>query len=171
LRDVPADVLERASGYHWRTWDTDRVIYGDAFKIFVPTIYEPKMAPPGGQIVILQRIMEIDYDSEEDWAAHKCGVQSDLLERFEAVIPGIHDHIVTVQSASALTSWRFTLNHHGAMLGWEMSPGQLGAARPAIEAPVKNLYLTGHWTRPGGGITPVIVSAVDAARAVTGARG
>ncbi|MEX1129610.1 MAG: NAD(P)/FAD-dependent oxidoreductase [Vicinamibacterales bacterium] len=168
LRDVPADVLERASGYHWRTWDTDRVIYGDAFKIFVPTIYEPKMAPPGGQIVILQRIMEIDYDREDDWAVHKCGVQSDLLARFEAVLPGIRDHIVTVQSASALTSWRFTLNHHGAMLGWEMSPGQLGAARPAIEAPVKNLYLTGHWTRPGGGITPVIVSAVDAARAIAG---
>jgi phytoene dehydrogenase-like protein len=171
LRDVPLEALERASGYHWRTWDSDRVIYGDAFKIFVPTMYEPRMAPPGGQIVILQRIMEVDYDGVGDWTSHKCGVQSDLLERFEAVLPGIRDHIVTVQSASALTSWRFTLNHHGAMLGWEMSPGQLGTTRPAIDGPVRNLYFTGHWTRPGGGITPVIVSAVDAARAITSASG
>ena len=50
-----------------------------------------------------------------------------------------------------------------------MSPGQLGATRPAIDGPVRNLYFTGHWTRPGGGITPVIVSAVDAARAITAA--
>src|SRR5688572_10749312 len=62
LKDVPPQDLERASGYHWRTWDTDRVVFGDAFKIFVPTMYEPRMAPPGGQIVVLQRIMEIDYD-------------------------------------------------------------------------------------------------------------
>jgi phytoene dehydrogenase-like protein len=33
---------------------------------------------------------------------------------------------------------------------------------------VRNLYLTGHWTRPGGGITPVIISAMDVARAITG---
>jgi prolycopene isomerase len=170
LRGVdPAD-LEGAAGYHWRTWDSDRVVFGDAFKIFVPTMYEPRMAPPGGQIVILQRIMEIDYDNVDDWLAHKCGVQADLLERFEAALPGIREHIVTVQSASALTSWRFTLNYRGAMLGWEMSPGQLGSNRPAIAGPVRNLHFTGHWTRPGGGITPVIVSAVDAARAITTGR-
>ena len=35
-------------------------------------------------------------------------------------------------SASARTSWRFTLNTAGAMLGWEMSPEQLGDGRPAV---------------------------------------
>ena len=62
-------------------------------------------------------------------------------------------------------------NYRGAMLGWEMSPDQLASARPAVEGPVRNLYFTGHWTRPGGGITPVIVSAMDAARAITGVAG
>src|SRR5262249_52042351 len=47
LRDFPLDPLVNASGYHWRSWDPDRVA-DDAFKIFVPTMYEPKMAPPGG---------------------------------------------------------------------------------------------------------------------------
>ena len=41
-----------------------------------------------------------------------------------------------------------------------------GDRRPDIEGPVENLFLTGHWTRPGGGITPVIISAVRAAEAV-----
>jgi phytoene dehydrogenase-like protein len=170
LRDMPLDALKRASGYHWRSWDSDDVVT-DAFKIFVPTMYEPHMAPEGGQIVILQRIMELDYDSVTDWAAHKAAIEADLLVRLEAEVPGISTHIVFKQSASALTSSRFTLNYKGAMLGWEMSPEQLGEGRPTIESPVRNLLITGHWAQPGGGITPVIVSAMDAARAITGSAG
>ena len=52
------------------------------------------------------------------------------------------------------------------MLGWEMSPEQLGSARLANATPVENLYLVGHWTQPGGGITPVIISAQRVARAI-----
>ena len=53
------------------------------------------------------------------------------------------------------------------MLGWEMSPDQLGESRPGIVGPLKNLYFTGHWTQPGGGITPVIVSAMQVAKMIT----
>ena len=67
-----------------------------------------------------------------------------------------------------LTSHRFTLNHQGAMLGWEMSPDQLGEHRPALNGMLKNLYFVGHWTQPGGGITPVIVSAMQVARKIAG---
>jgi prolycopene isomerase len=69
-------------------------------------------------------------------------------------------------SASALTSYHYTNNWQGAMLGWEMSPEQLGSARLANATPIENLYLVGHWTQPGGGITPVIISAQRVARAV-----
>jgi prolycopene isomerase len=70
-------------------------------------------------------------------------------------------------SASAQTSYRYTLNHHGAMLGWEMSPDQLGEYRPGIQGPFKNLYFIGHWVQPGGGITPVMISALRAAKQIT----
>ena len=52
------------------------------------------------------------------------------------------------------------------MLGWEMSPEQSGTQRLPIYTPVDNLYLTGHWTQPGGGITPVIVSAQRVAKTI-----
>jgi len=167
LRDVPIDAVREGSGYHWRSWEPDDVVR-DAFKVFIPTMYEPRMAPAGGQVIILQRIMDLQYDEVPDWAQHKAAIECDLVARLEAVIPGISSHIVYRQSASALTSWRFTWNHHGAMLGWEMSPDQLGPSRPSIVGPIANLYLTGHWTQPGGGITPVIVSAVHVASAITG---
>jgi phytoene dehydrogenase-like protein len=55
------------------------------------------------------------------------------------------------------------------MLGWEMSPEQLGERRPDIAGAagnIRNLHFVGHWTRPSGGITPVIVSAQQVATAV-----
>ena len=52
------------------------------------------------------------------------------------------------------------------MLGWEMSPGQLAEGRLPNTTTIKNLYLVGHWTQPGGGITPVIVSAQRVARTI-----
>jgi all-trans-retinol 13,14-reductase len=170
LAGVPAEALEQAQGYYWDSWDMDRV-GRDAlrFKLFVPTLYEPAMAPPGGQVLIVQKVQELDYGAVTDWPDHKRQVERFIVEHLSRMIPGIEDKIVVRTSASAETSWRFTLNHQGAMLGWEMSPDQLGAGRPDLASPVRNLFFAGHWVRPGGGITPVIVSAQHAAQAVTGA--
>lgn len=171
LRDVDDEALDEAQGYYWAHWDPDRV-GRDALtcKIFAPTLYDPGLAPPGGQIVILQKVQELAYDEVVDWAAHKARVEEMVTGHLERVIPGIGDKIVVKLSASAKTAWRFTRNTAGAMLGWEMSPEQLGDGRPAVRTPVDDLYLAGHWTRPGGGITPVIVSALRAAEAVLGSR-
>lgn len=170
LSGVPAGVLERAQGYHWDSWDMDGV-GRDAlrFKLFVPTLYEPAMAPPGGQVLIVQKVLEMDYAAVTDWPEHKRQVESFVLGHLARMLPGIEGKIVVRTSASAQTAWRFTLNHQGAMLGWEMSPEQLGARRPDLAGPVRNLFFAGHWVRPGGGITPVIVSAQHAAQAVAGA--
>ncbi len=171
LRDVPSEVLAEAQGYYWKHWDPERVGRdGLICKVFAPTLYEPGLAPDGGQIVILQKVQELDYGAITDWEAHKREVETFVLDHFERVIPGVSDKIVVKLSASARTSERFTLNTAGAMLGWEMSPDQLGDGRPAVRTPVDDLYLAGHWTRPGGGITPVIVSALRAAEALLGAR-
>ena len=176
LEGVPDDVLERAQGYYWKHWDPDRVARdGLICKVFSPTLYEPAMAPEGKQVVILQKVMEMPEEawrswSPEDWEAHKARTQAFVTDQLERAVPGIREHIVFQNSASALTSWRFTLNEAGAMLGWEMSPDQLGDGRPGVETPVEGLYLTGHWVRPGGGITPVIVSACQVAEKITGSR-
>ena len=165
LKGVTTEELRAAHGYHWDSWDSDRVAT-NSFKIFVPTLYEPAMAPPGGHIVIVQKLTAIDYDAIDDWATHKAKVEAYIMENLERVMPGFSEKVVIKLSASARTSHRFTLNHQGAMLGWEMSPDQLGDNRPALNGMLKNLYLVGHWTQPGGGITPVIVSAMQVAQKI-----
>jgi phytoene dehydrogenase-like protein len=167
LKGMSTQELRDAHGYHWDSWNSDRVAT-NSFKIFVPTLYEPAMAPPGGHIVIVQKLTDIDYEAIEDWSIHKDKVEAYIMRNLERVMPGFSEKVVVKLSASALTSHRYTLNHQGAMLGWEMSPGQLGAHRPALNGVLKNLYFVGHWTQPGGGITPVIVSAMQVAKKITG---
>jgi prolycopene isomerase len=169
VHGIPTEVLQRIHGYHWNDWDSDRV-GTDAFqfKIFVPTLYEPELAPPDGHIVIVQKVTELDYDSVSDWQEHKLGIESVVLTRLNELVSDFRDKIVVCLSASAHTSNRFTLNYHGAMLGWEMSPDQLGRGRPGVESPIDGLHFVGHWTRPGGGISPVIVSAINVAGRIRG---
>jgi prolycopene isomerase len=167
LKDISLDELRRVEGYHWSSWDAENVST-NAFKVFLPTAFDSSLAPPGGHIAIIQKITNIDYDGTADWAAHKLAVENYILKSLEKCLPGFANRIAVKLSASAQTSYRYTLNYHGAMLGWEMSPDQLGEARPAVSGPLKNLYFVGHWTQPGGGITPVMVSAMHAARKITG---
>jgi phytoene dehydrogenase-like protein len=168
LQDMPTAVLRQAHGYYWDSWDTDQVgRNGLRFKIFVPTLYEPALARHGGHIVIIQKVLDIDYDAITDWVAHKAAVERYIMAHLERMIPGFTDKVVVKLSASALTSSRYTLNYQGAMLGWEMSPAQLGANRFDVIGPIDRLYCVGHWVQPGGGITPVIVSAMKVARLIT----
>jgi prolycopene isomerase len=169
LRGMPTEALRAVHGYHWADWDTERV-GRDAltFKLFVPTLYEPALAPPGGHVLIVQKVTELDYAAVADWQAHKASLEARVSRRLEQLLPGFADHVVVKLSASAATSHRFTLNHQGAMLGWEMSPDQLGPNRPCVVGPHRNLFFVGHWTQPGGGITPVIVSAMRVAELVAG---
>ncbi|HLX10160.1 MAG TPA: NAD(P)/FAD-dependent oxidoreductase [Thermoanaerobaculia bacterium] len=173
LAGVEAATLEELQGYYWDGWNADRMGEGSVrFKLFAPTLYEPAMAPPGGQVLIVQKVVEMDYAAVEangGWPRHKQAIDGFILGQLERLLPGFGRRIVVRSSASAHTSWRFTLNYQGAMLGWEMSPEQVGAGRPALTGPVAGLYTVGHWTRPGGGITPVIVSAQQVARLVANA--
>lgn len=155
---LPTEVLEEIQGYHWSSWDANDVATA-AFKIFVPTLFDETVAPPGKHILIVQKLTAVDFPQVEDWAAQKVTIEEYVASNLERVLPGISKYVVVSLTASALTSYRFTKNHHGAMLGWELAPDQTNDTRPDVIGPIRNLFFVGHWTRPGGGITPVMVSA------------
>jgi phytoene desaturase len=165
LRGMDPQKLLEAEGYYWSELDPYDSVR-NVFKIFVPTRFDPSLAPPGCQMIITQTLTPIRLEEIDDWAAHKAAVEGRIFGRLREILPGIDDHVVVRLGASAMTSYRYTNNWQGAMLGWEMSPGQLGSARLPTSTPIENLYLTGHWTQPGGGITPVIISAQRVAQTI-----
>src|SRR5262245_43369015 len=165
LRGMDPEKLAAAEGYYWTSYDPGDAIRS-VFKVFIPTHFDPAIAPPGCQILIVQKLTPVRIENIADWQEHKEAVQGGIMERLRQILPGIESHIVVKLSATAMTSHRFTNNWQGAMLGWEMSPGQLAEGRLPNTTTVENLYLVGHWTQPGGGITPVIVSAQRVARTI-----
>jgi phytoene dehydrogenase-like protein len=53
---------------------------------------------------------------------------------------------------------RYTFNAGGAAFGWANLPEQCGAYRPGPETPFRGLYMTGHYTFPGGSIAACLAS-------------
>ena len=78
----------------------------------------------------------------------------------ERGIPDLSRHIIIQDSATPLTLERYTGNDKGAAFGWAQGVDQVGLNRPQIETPIENLYLTGHWTIPGGGVESVVASGI-----------
>ena len=169
LKGMDPAALAAAEGYYWNSYDPGDAVRS-VFKVFIPTHFDPTLAPPGGQILIVQKLTPVRLEHVSDWDAHKAQVEDGIMQRLRQILPGIDQHIVVKLSASAMTSHRFTGNWQGAMLGWAMSPGQLGPGRPPTSTPIENLHLAGHWTQPGGGITPVIISAQRVARQILSGR-
>lgn len=165
LKGMSPERLAAAAGYYWSALDPDDALR-NVFKLFVPTQYDPSLAPPGCQILIVQKLTPVNWDKVTDWRAHRDQVHGQIMAELRKVLPEIDQHIVVNLGASAWTSHYFTGNWQGAMLGWEMSPEQLGSARLPHSTPIQNLYMTGHWTRPGGGVNPVIISAQLVAEAI-----
>ena len=59
LKDISIEELRTAEGYHWSSWDAEKVAT-TAFKVFLPTSFDPGLAPPGGQILIVQKVTSIN---------------------------------------------------------------------------------------------------------------
>ena len=142
LRGMDQKRLTEVEGYYWNSHEPDDVTR-NVFKIFTTTRFDPSLAPPGCQILIVQKVTPTPFDKITDWQAHKAFVENYLMSRVRQILPGIDDHIVVKTSASAMTSFHFTGNWQGAMLGWEMSPEQLGSSRLPNSTPIENLYSDG----------------------------
>jgi phytoene dehydrogenase-like protein len=90
------------------------------------------------------------------------------MDELEKLFPGLRNHITFAEGATPRTMERYTLNLTGAIYGWEVSPEQVGRGRLSHKTPVHGLYLSGHWTQPGGGIYAVIASGTQTARIILG---
>jgi prolycopene isomerase len=136
------------------------------FSATLPSFADPSLAPPGQSIMMLTTLCP--FDVGESWRIAKSGFQQRLLEKADRHFPGLNDHLLVVESGSPRTMERYTLNRHGAAYGFAPSPDQIGPNRPSVIGALPGLFHTGHWTRPGGGVAGVSVSALLAAQAVLG---
>jgi len=158
--------------FFYRSWSHDetyrQVVAGhpSGLSISVPTLVDSSLAPAGEHIITATTL--IPYDLGASWRTEKARYADRLLEELEAVFPSVRSHITFAEGASPRTMERYTLNLTGAIYGWEVSPKQVGRRRLPHVTPIRGLYLSGHWTQPGGGVYGVVASGLETARAVAG---
>ena len=134
----------------------------DALYLFPSRSIDKSLCP--ADIQTLQCFCEFPYETQSNKKALKKEMQLKVLSRLEGILGKFRDHVIFVDSATPSTMERYTLNKGGSAYGWEMSPEQTGAGRLQQVTPIKNLFLVGHWTIPGSGITAVSVSGWQLAK-------
>jgi all-trans-retinol 13,14-reductase len=85
-----------------------------------------------------------------------------LIEKVEKkFLPGFSKSIEVMEVGTPLTNIRYTKNYRGAIYGWDQTLDNSGNTRLPHKTPVKNLFLSGAWTRPGHGYGGVIWSGLE----------
>lgn len=107
---------------------------------------------------------EMDYGKGRKTAyrAEKERIANALIEAAErTVLPGLSKAIEVKEIATPLTNVRYTGNYRGAIYGWDQTLNNSGNRRLPHKTPIRNLYLSGAWTSPGGGYAAVIPSGLQ----------
>lgn len=156
--------------FYYKSWDVDEVyeqiLKGQPWGMFLttPTCVDPTLAPPGEHLIIASAMMP--YDIGRPWEDEKDRYTEMLMDEIEQVLPGTRANLTFLEGATPLALERYTLNHKGSYVGWDMTPEQSTSRRPHHQTPVPGLYLSGHWTYPGGSVIRTFVSGMQTAAMV-----
>ena len=153
--------------------------FGEGCGICVPTSIDPSLAPEDNSIVSI--IYPVPYGYERNWRTEdgkrgsayrdlKHETTQRLIRTAEKMMPKLSDHVEVIEAATPITLERYTLNSWGAAYGWDATPEQSGANRLQPKTPFDNVYLTGHWTTPGGSTVAVALSGKKVAQVILHSR-
>jgi phytoene desaturase len=125
--------------------------------------YDDTLAPAGKTVV--QTYIQTDYDW---WAAlqkvriryeeEKARLAEEILDRLEYHLPGIAANVELTDVSTPHTFYRYTRNYRGAFEGWLVTPETIRHTMEHTLPGLRNFYMIGQWTEPGGGI-PVVIDA------------
>ncbi len=105
--------------------------------------------------------------SRREYTIKKKELSEALIKRCENIIPNLGKLIDVIEVATPLTLENYSGSTKGAIYGWIQDISQSSFRRQKPVTPIKNLYLTGAWTRPGGGFSSVVYSGSIAANCVS----
>jgi phytoene dehydrogenase-like protein len=134
---------------------------------------DPSVAPEGKNVIVITAILP--YDWKDNWRINESYQEyTDLknetgmifVRRAEEHLPGLVDSIEVFEVGSPRTMEHYTLNPGGSIFGWDASMDQSLLKRLPQKTPIKNLYLSGAWTFPGGGQSAVLISGAMIGRKI-----
>jgi phytoene dehydrogenase-like protein len=101
------------------------------------------------------------YEKSPDYYEFRKQYANKIIERAEAVVPGLSSHIADIVIATPVTYRSCTGNDEGAVSGWRR-PRMWRQKVPYTHG----LYIAGHWTYPGPGVLKSMMSGKNASRII-----
>lgn len=131
-------------------WSKDPIV-----EMLIPTTLDKTLAPEGKHVASL---FCQQFDPDVDWDSNREEVAELIVDTVEIYAPGFKNSILGKQIFSPLDLERVFGLVKGDIMHGNMSLDQIFSARPMIgygnyRSPIKNLYLCGAGTHPGGGVT------------------
>ena len=125
--------------------------------------YSDKFSPPGRTVFQVLFITDWKFwkdllQERERYEIEKQRVCAEALARLEPHYPGITSQVELTDMATPHTTWRYTLNHEGAFMGWAPTPKALRTPFKKTLPGLDNFYMAGQWVVPGGGVPPGLYS-------------
>jgi len=125
--------------------------------------YSNEFAP--AEKTVIQAMIETEWDYWNDlqndrklYNAEKKRVVKEVLSRLEAHYPDISSQVEVTDIATPYTTWRYTLNHRGAYMGWLPTPEAIMTAIPRTLPGLASFFMAGQWVMPGGGVPSCLYS-------------
>ncbi len=135
------------------------------FYLLAPSKVNPSHAPKGKSTLCLS--VKAPYHFSQTWDEKvKDRISKRLIAKASKWVPDLQKRILVRVETTPKTIEQWTGNQWGAAYGWAQIPSQSGIYRLQRTTPIQNLYLTGHWTSPGGGISGVVASGELTAMAI-----
>ena len=132
-----------------------------AFLVSCASHDDPDLAPEGKQVLSAIYIApyKLKYHQWDDVADEWVWDCVDSMER--RAFPGLRSKVEWMDSVTPVELERRLRLPEGAFFGLEMSGGNMGPFRPNYRSrAIKNLYLAGQCTNPGGGVPLVMISGI-----------
>ena len=149
----------------YRSLYENRIPEQGPFYLLVPSKVNPSHAPKGKSTLCLS--LKAPYHFSVDWNQKvKDQLSNQLIAKASPFIPDLEKRILVSVMTTPKTIEQWTGNRWGAAYGWAQTPSQSGIYRLRRTTPIPNLFLTGHWTSPGGGIAGVVASGELTAKVV-----
>jgi phytoene dehydrogenase-like protein len=125
--------------------------------------YSPAFAPEGRTVI--QVMVESAWEpwhslreNKEAYKAEKKAVEAQVLKGLTKYWPELSGQIEISDVSTPHTMWRYTLNRHGAYEGFAITDKTISARVFRTLPKLRQFYMAGQWTSPGGGVVPSLMT-------------
>ena len=132
--------------------------------------FDPSFAPSGKSSVMamlsapFDEWHELRTNDHQAYQQKKQEIAHLLAERINLRYPGFKDAVEVIDVATPSTYYRLNNLYKASYEGFLPQPELFKLnIKPYIKG-IRNLYLAGQWTTPGGGIPPAIISGIQTAK-------